>query len=584
MSKDITAYLESLDIKSLEGLIPRRRGIIGAANDSLPQSEFNANRVARALHPKVQHLVISAIKEHEGNTKSYILKPAPGTETKSLAYFRAGQYLSVKLRIGHSFITRPYSISSAPSEALKGRYSLTIRRQEDGFASNFIFDNWKEGTVIEASAPEGEFVFEPLRDARNIIGLAGGCGFTPFYSLAQAIADGTEDASLTLLYGSRTHDEIIMKKELEALAASCDKIKIVHVLSEDPEADGCELGFLTAELIRKYAPDGEFSVFVCGPSEMYRFVEKELVELGLPKRRIRFETVRDYKNPEKDKAFPEAAIGKTYKLRVDMRGKSKSIQASSGESILVALERAGIEAPSLCRSGECGYCRSRLVSGSYYIPEGFDHRRMADVKLGYIHPCCTFPTGDLHISVAGVEGDIKRGTMKQRRSLVGLIMTLFMSTVMGIVATLIARRGMPPQALATAAPAAAMIMSSVLMSVTVGIIVWLLIPSSKWGSMLAAKAKARPGSFKYTALNALPISFINSFVIGIVVSFVNVSKSHAQLPPPAKAAQPLFRMWFGSWIKMFPILLVVAFVLALLVSPLIVKWVKMPQGMPKKKK
>ena len=581
MSKDITTYLECLDIKNFEGIVPRRRSIIGAANGSLPQSEFNANHVAQALHPKVQHLVISAIKEHEGNNKSYILEPAPGTETKSPAYFRAGQYLSVKLRIGHSFITRPYSISSAPSEALKGRYSLTIKRQEDGFASNYIFDNWQEGTVIEASAPKGEFVFEPLRDAQNIIGLAGGSGITPFYSLAQAIADGTEDAALTLLYGSRRHDEILLQKELEALAASCGKIKIVHVLSDDPQAEGYEQGFLTAELIKKYAPAGEFSIFVCGPAEMYSFMDKELVKLELPKRRIRYETFGDYKNPERDKAFPDAAIGKTFRLRVGMRGKRKKVQAKSGESILVALERAGIAVPSICRSGECGYCRSRLVSGSYYIPEGFDHRRMADVKLGYIHPCCTFPTGDLQISVGSDEGEIKRGTMQQRRSLVGLLMTLFMSTVMGIVATLIARSGMPPQALASAPPAVIMVISSVLMSLTVGIIIWLVIPSSKWGSMLAAKTKASPGSFKYTAMNALPISFVNSFVIGIVVSFINVSRSHAQIP--AAVAPPLIVMWFGSWIKMFPILLVVAYMLALLVSPLIVKWVKMPQGMPKKR-
>jgi len=77
MSKDITTYLECLDIKNFEGIVPRRRSIIGAANGSLPQSEFNANHVAQALHPKVQHLVISVIKEHEGNTKSSFLSLLP---------------------------------------------------------------------------------------------------------------------------------------------------------------------------------------------------------------------------------------------------------------------------------------------------------------------------------------------------------------------------------------------------------------------------------------------------------------------------------------------------------------------------
>jgi len=581
MSKDITAYLERLDIKRFEEIVPRRRSIINAAENSLPQSEFNANRVARALHPKVQHLVISDIQEQAGNAKSYILEPAPGTETKSLAYFRAGQYLSVKLRIGQSFITRPYSISSAPAQALKGRYTLTIKRMNDGFASNYIFDNWQVGTVIEASAPQGEFVFEPLRDARNIVGLAGGSGITPFYSMAQAIADGTEDATLTLLYGSRRHDEILLKEELEALAASCDRIKVVHVLSDDPDAEGYEKGFLTAELIKKYAPDNDFSVFVCGPSDMYRFLEKELAKLELPQRRIRYELSGDCKSPENDQDFPRTAIGKTFRLRVDMWGKRRDIQAKSGESILVAMERAGISVPSRCRSGECGFCRSRLVSGSFYIPKGLDYRRMADVKSGYIHPCCIFPTSDIHIRVASDEGEIRRGTIKQRRRKVGLIMTLIMSTVMGIIATLFARSGMPAQALASAPPVAAMMLSSVLMSLTVGLIIWLAIPASKWGGMLAAKAQASPGSFKFTALNCLPISFVNSFIISIVVSFINVSRSHAQIP--AAVAPPLGLMWFGSWIKMFPVLLVVAYVIAMLVSPLITRWIKMPQGPPKRR-
>jgi hypothetical protein len=206
---------------------------------------------------------------------------------------------------------------------------------------------------------------------------------------------------------------------------------------------------------------------------------------------------------------------------------------------------------------------------------------MADAKHGYIHPCRTFATGDLQIRVASDESEIKRGTMQQRRRLVGLIMTLIMSTFMGMGATLFARSAMPPQMLASAPPAAIMMMSSVLMSVTVGVIIWLTIPSSKWGAMLAAKAQADPGSIKYSALNCLPISFFNSLIIGIVVSFINVSRSHAQIP--AAVAPPLGLMWFGSWVKMFPVLLVVAYVVAMLVSPLIVRWVKMPQGPPKQK-
>ena len=77
------------------------------------------------------------------------------------------------------------------------------------------------------------------------------------------------------------------------------------------------------------------------------------------------------------------------------------ITAASDEPVLVALERAGIKAPSRCRAGECGWCRSRLLEGSVFIPRENEMRRWADVHYGYIHPCCSFPTSDLIIEIPG---------------------------------------------------------------------------------------------------------------------------------------------------------------------------------------
>ena len=79
--------------------------------------------------------------------------------------------------------------------------------------------------------------------------MAGGSGITPFYSMACAVADGIEDFDLTILYGSRTKDTILLKEELEAVAArSNSRVKVVHVLSDEAVE-----GFITAELIKKYA-------------------------------------------------------------------------------------------------------------------------------------------------------------------------------------------------------------------------------------------------------------------------------------------------------------------------------------------
>lgn len=73
--------------------------------------------------------------------------------------------------------------------------------------------------------------------------------------------------------------------------------------------------------------------------------------------------------------------------------------------MLVAIERAGIKAPSRCRSGECGWCRARLLSGRVYVPERTDGRRRADIEFGYIHPCSSFAMSDLVL-------DVPNGTVK----------------------------------------------------------------------------------------------------------------------------------------------------------------------------
>ena len=165
------------------------------------------------------------------------------------------------------------------------------------------------------------------------------------------------------------------------------------------ECDGCEKGFLTAELIRKYAPEGDYSVYVCGPKAMYSFLDQELPKLGLKARRIRKELPGEYGDPTGDAAYPKEAAGKTYKVTVLIRGESQTVECRADQTLLDALEKAGIRAPSHCRSGECGWCHSRLVSGDVYIPEDTDGRRAADKKFGWIHPCCSYPLSDVTLDV-----------------------------------------------------------------------------------------------------------------------------------------------------------------------------------------
>ncbi len=367
--------------------LTERKQFIDSAPAVLPTctDDFGVNKVAKSLHPKEQKLVISRIEEHSNIAKSYYFK----SETE-LAYFKAGQYLTFKLEIGNSVVTRSYSIASSPACALNGEYQITVKRIADGFVSDYILDNWNVGDEIIAFAPEGNMTYCPLRDAENIIAIAGGSGITPFLSLARAIDQGDEDCTLTLLYGCRTSDEILFKSELDSLSEKNEKINVVYVLSNSDE-DGYEKGFVGADIIKKYAPFGIYSIFVCGPGGMYKFLETELPKLEIERKYIRFEVFSS------GKIVDEAP--KEFNITVINRGNESVIKASSNETVLCAFERAGIEVPARCHTGECGFCRSKLSSGKVYIPEGEDKRRIADMQFNFIHPCCCYPESDLVIRI-----------------------------------------------------------------------------------------------------------------------------------------------------------------------------------------
>ena len=381
---------------------PTRQAKIEAAPaKALPATDsYVPNQIAKALHPGVQHLKVVKIEAEAGDSKRYYLAPNEEKGTKALAWFSAGQYLSITLKIGNMTLTRPYSLASSPRESLEGTYMLTIQRVKDGLASQFIHDNWQVGTEVTASEPLGNFTYEPLRDAATVVAVVGGSSITPFRSLAMAIADGDEDANLVLIYGSRTLADTMFQKELKELESNCSRIKIVNVFS-DEQLEGYEHGFITAELIKKYAPEGEYSLFVCGPQVMRKFVDKEIETLGLRKKFIRNELFGEYFGPAKEADYPEN-VAPAFKVTVRIAGTEKTITAPSDVSLLRSLEANGIAAPAHCRSGECGWCHSKLVSGEVYTPKSVDGRREADYLYGYIHPCCSFPLSDLVIEVPPV--------------------------------------------------------------------------------------------------------------------------------------------------------------------------------------
>ena len=138
---------------------------------------------------------------------------------------------------------------------------------------------------------------------------------------------------------------------------------------------------------------------MCGPQAMVNFVDKEIETLNLRRKFVRHELFGEYFNPEKEADYP-SNVAPTFNITVRIAGNEQTITANANDSILRSLEKAGIKAPSRCRSGECGWCHSHLISGEIYAPKSVDGRREADFIYGYIHPCCSFPLSDITIEVA----------------------------------------------------------------------------------------------------------------------------------------------------------------------------------------
>ncbi len=398
----MAATIKSLDFKKFFPMLGERQAKFEAGASRMPAGSDQSRVIARALHPNRQYLKVAEVTERGEDCKSFTLVPDPDRGTTALAWFGAGKYLTVFETIEGMKVTRAYSISSSPKESLEGKYVLTIKLVEGGLMSRYILDNWTVGTAVEVSAPSGNFEYQPLRDAHKVVCIAGGSGITPFLSMAAAIADGDEDFEMTLLYGSRNYDVILFRKELEALQKKCDKIHVVHVLSEKTTGrlrKGTEKGLITAELIQKYAPaDEPYSVFLCGPQQMYAFVDKELEKLDLPRKYIRHEMFGEFHNPASQPDYP-SEVPETVQITVTIRDETYTVTGSTGDSVMQTLEKNGIAVPARCRSGECGFCHSHLLAGKVYVPADLEYRRMADHKFGCIHPCCSFPLTNLVLNV-----------------------------------------------------------------------------------------------------------------------------------------------------------------------------------------
>ncbi len=372
----------------------RRKEVIDNGSSSIDTKDATS-LVAKQLHPGKIQIRLIDVKEVNEGVKTFTFESLD----KHFPHFQAGQYLSLSVKIGNTITTRPYSICSAPYQT-RGEnpvIQITVRKQiDDGFVSIYLNDKAKLGDIFFAEIGLGDFYYDSIKDNKNVVAIAGGSGITPFLSMAREVKNGSLDICLTIIHGSRTYKDIILKNELEECLSQ--KVKIIDVLSNEEDYSG-EKGFINAELIKKYSNE-DSTYFVCGPQNMYSFVKGELLKLNVPTKRIHFEVFGNPKDPRNLQGYDPSNYEKTFSMKVIRGERVDVIPALGKENIAVALERAGLKIHTGCRAGSCGFCRVKIVDGSYFVSPINDQRRATDKEFNYVYSCSTYPTSDLTVKIS----------------------------------------------------------------------------------------------------------------------------------------------------------------------------------------
>jgi ferredoxin-NADP reductase len=204
---------------------------------------------------------------------------------------RAGQHYDIRLTAEDGYqAQRSYSIASEPER--EGEVDITVERIEDGEVSTYLHDVAIPGDRIEIRGPiGGYFVWEAAMDEPLLL-IAGGSGVVPLMSMLRHRAAAGARNPTSLLYSSRTFEDIIYYEALEKLRTSNNGLQIFHTLTRTQPAGW--KGYarrIDPEMLREVAqPLGRsLQVFICGPTLLVEAAANALVKVGVRSDQIRTE-------------------------------------------------------------------------------------------------------------------------------------------------------------------------------------------------------------------------------------------------------------------------------------------------------
>jgi ferredoxin-NADP reductase len=169
----------------------------------------------------------------------------------------------------------PFSLSAAPDgKSLR----VTVKALGDHSAR---LGGVRPGTRVLAEGPFGVFTEVAHRGREKVLLIAGGIGITPIRSMVERMR-----GDVVVVYRALTDDDLIFRRELDALAARSGLV--VHYVVGDHRGEAARL--LSPEHLRELVPDAaDRDVFLCGPAAMTDGIGRSLRAAGVSRRRLHVE-------------------------------------------------------------------------------------------------------------------------------------------------------------------------------------------------------------------------------------------------------------------------------------------------------
>jgi ferredoxin-NADP reductase/phenylpropionate dioxygenase-like ring-hydroxylating dioxygenase large terminal subunit len=338
-------------------------------------------------------LEVAEVKKESDLITSFYLRRADG---KPLYRWEPGQFLPIRVTIpGRAEpALRTYTISTCYNPDF---YRLSIRRGErDALVSEFMHVHGKPGCRFHALKPRGKFVLDRSSD-RPVVLVSGGVGITPMIAIAEHIVEeGRRTGNyrpIHFIHGTQNGRVQAFGKRIRELAAEHPTLSL-HVCFSRPEPEDKigthydSKGRIDSTLLTALLPPADYDFYLCGPSEFMNTLYSGLTGTGVRPERIHYESFGPGTVLKPDLHSKPSADRNGTAIHVKFARSSIETPWSHDDGTLLELaEKAGLAPAFGCRSGICGTCKVRIISGLVeYLEEPLAQRGHGEILL-----CCSVP-------------------------------------------------------------------------------------------------------------------------------------------------------------------------------------------------